>query len=145
MTADRDTALRHLAAAVITDYAGTGADAEALAAAARRAYDDLARAAAPVVGVMGLDALTGRAIHLAGREHPWLTDAREPGTEGTFEVVVTRIRRRTPAGGADGATAVLERLGGLLVALIGEGLTWRLLRQAWPDGLFDTHEQEADT
>jgi len=147
MTAPGDTALRRLVVAVITQYAGPDADGEALAAAARRAYEDLARVSTPLIGAMGLDALTARAVHLAGREHLWLADTREPGpTDGAFGAVVIRVRQRgDPEAAVDGAAAVLVRLGGLLVALIGQGLTWRLLRQAWPPGLPGEHEQEADT
>ena len=58
-------ALQELARNVLTRRAGPAAGAEAVAAAARRAYDDLARASAPLIGQVGIDALTGRALNMA--------------------------------------------------------------------------------
>ena len=78
MTALGNAALRQLALKVLAQHAGSAAGAEALAAAAHRAYDDLARVSAPLIGQVGVDALTGRALHLAQREYPWLVHTREP-------------------------------------------------------------------
>ena len=38
----------------------------------------------------------------------------------------------------EAATAMLAALGGLLTTFIGDGLTLRLLRKAWPDGFSDS-------
>ena len=126
-------ALRQLALKVVTQHAGRAAGAEALAAAAHRAYDDLARVSAPLIGQVGVDALTGRALHLAQREYPWLVYAREPGQpEGPFARVTSSLGRQDPAVAADAAGAVLATFTGLLVTFIGEPLTEGLLRKAWP-------------
>ena len=91
MTALGHAALRQLALKVLAQHAGPAAGTEALAAAARRAYDDLARVSAPLIGQVGVDALTGRALHLARREYPWLVDTREPEqAEGPFAQVICR-------------------------------------------------------
>jgi hypothetical protein len=55
------------------------------------------------------------------------------------------VKERDAASAADGAAAVLVTLAGLLAALIGEGLTLRLLREAWPRGFSTGPEQKADT
>ena len=148
MTALEITARRELAVRVLRHHAGPDADAAALAAAARRAYDDLARVSAPLIGQVGVDALTGRALHLAQREYPWLVHTREgtpactehtPGTpppeqtEGPFAQVIFCLERQDPAAATEAAGAVFATFTGLLVTFIGEPLTLRLLRKAWPD------------
>ena len=143
MTALGDAALRQLALKVLAQHAGSAAGAEALAAAAQRAYDDLARVSAPLIGQVGVDALTGRALHLAQREYPWLVPAREPEqAEGPFAQVIVCLERQDPAVAAEAAGAVFATLTGLLVTFIGEPLTARLLRQAWPDACFDANTEE---
>ena len=72
MTPLGHAAPRQLALKVLAQHAGSAAGPGSLAAAARRAYDDLARVAAPLIGQVGVDALTGRALHLTQREYPWL-------------------------------------------------------------------------
>lgn len=62
---------------VLTQHSGSAEGAEALATAARRAYDDLAHVSTPLIGQGGVDALTARALHLAQREYPWLVEAAE--------------------------------------------------------------------
>jgi len=143
MKALGNAALRQLALKVLAQHAGPAAGAEALAAAARRAYDDLARVSAPLIGQVGVDALTGRALHLAQREYPWLVDTREPEqTEGPFAQIVVRLERQDPAVATEAAGAVFATFTGLLVTFIGEPLTAGLLRQAWPDAFSDVSTEE---
>jgi hypothetical protein len=147
MTALEGAALRQVAVRVLVHEAGPDADAAALAAATRRAYDDLARVVAPLIGQAGVDALTGRALHLAQREYPWLVHTREglpartertPGTpptehaEGPFAQVISCLERQDPAVATEAAGAVFATFTGLLVTFIGEPLTTGLLRRAWP-------------
>lgn len=141
MTDLGEVALRELALMVITGYAGPGADAPALASAARRAYEELARVATPLIGALGVDALMARAVHLAVREHPWLADRQHsPPAEGAIGALVAGVQQQDPSSAAAGAATVLAMFGRLLGSLIGEGLTSRLLRQAWPTGFLKGHE-----
>jgi hypothetical protein len=143
MTTLGNAALRQLALRVLAQHAGSAASAEALAAAVHRAYDDLARVSAPVIGQVGVDALTGRALHLAQREYPWLVPTREPGQmEGPFAQIVFCLEQQDPAVATQAAAAVFATLTGLLVTFIGEPLTARLLREAWPDALSDASTEE---
>ena len=59
--------------------------------------------------------------------------------------MIASLNERDAASAADGAAAVLAELARLLVSLIGEGLTLRLLHDAWPVGFSHELEQEADT
>jgi hypothetical protein len=143
MTALEIAARRQLAVRVLLHQAGPDADAAALAAAARRAYDDLARVVAPLIGQAGIEALTGRALHLAQRDYPWLLHTREPEeVEGPFTQVVFTLERQDPAVAVEAAGSVFATLTGLLVTFIGEPLTVRLLRKAWPDAFSDAGTEE---
>ena len=143
MTSSGNAALRQLALDVLARRTGSAADTEALPAAARRAYDDLARAAAPLIGQVGVDALTGRALHLAQRAYPWLIHTREPEqAEGPFAQVIVCLERQNPAVATEAAGAVFATFMGLLVTFIGEPLTAGLLRKAWPAAFPDTSTEE---
>jgi hypothetical protein len=150
-------AQRELALKVLAQHAGADAGAEAIAAAARRAYDDLARVSAPLIGEGGFQALTARALHLARREYPCLVPAREgtpartertPGTPppeeaaALFSQVVACLEQQGPAVATEAAGAVFAILTELLVTFIGEPLTTRLLRKAWPDAFSDASIEE---
>jgi len=138
MTALDITALRQLAVRVLMNQAGPDADAASVATAARRSFDELARVLAPLIGQAGVDALAARAVHLARREYPWLEETRDgERAEGPFVHVSMSLDHQEPALAADAAAAVLAAFTGLLVTMIGEPLTARLVRQAWPDGLSD--------
>ena len=138
MTALENPALRQLALKALTQRAGSAKGAGALAAAAQRAYDDLARVSAPVIGQVGVDALTGRTLYLAQRQYPWLVHTPEPDQwTGPFAQIVFCLERQPPAIATEAAGAVLTTLTGLLVTFIGEPLTAGLLRKAWPDAFSD--------
>jgi hypothetical protein len=143
MTPLENAALQQLALKVLAQHAGSAAGAEAVAAAARRAYDDLARASAPLIGQVGVDALTGRALHLAQRQYPWLVQTLEPGqADGPFVQVILGLKRQDPAVATEAAGVVFATLTGLLVAFIGEPLTVGLLRKAWPDAFSGASTEE---
>lgn len=126
--------LRRMASKVLAHHAGPHAGTEALASAANRAYDDLARASAQLIGQAGIDALTGRALHLAQLKYPWLVHRREPEQpEGPFAQVIVCLKRQDRAVASEAAEAVFATLTGLLITFIGESLTSQLLRKAWPD------------
>ena len=142
MNMQGDAALRQLALRVLAQHAGPAAGAEAIAAAAGRAYDDLARVLATVIGEAGANALADRALHLAKSEYPWLAPTREPAyAEMKFSQIIAPLARQDPAVGAAAAAAVLAAFLGLLATFIGEPLAARLWRQAWPD-VFQRNAEE---
>ena len=143
MTAPGNAALRRLALNVLAQRAGPGAGAEALAAAARRAYDDLAQVATPLIGQAGVDALTGRALHLAQREYPWLVHIGDPQqSDRRFAQVISSLERQDPGVATEAAAALFAAFTGLLVTFIGEPLTARLLQKAWPDASSEADKEE---
>jgi hypothetical protein len=138
-----DPALRQLALTVLAQRSESEGTAEGIAAAARRAYDELAHAATPLIGQIGVVALAARALHLAQQEHPWLSQAPEsdPANE-PFAQVVASASRQDPAMATEGTATVFATLAGLLVTFIGEALTMSLLRKAWPDAFADAAGKE---
>jgi hypothetical protein len=143
MTPLGDAALRQLALKVLGQHAGSSAGAEAIAVTARRAYDDLAHVSTALIGQVGVDALTDRALHLAQREYSWLADARAPAQpDAPFARVIVSLEGQPPAIATEGAVAVFARFAGLLVTFIGEPLTVGLLRKAWPMAFSDAPTQE---
>jgi hypothetical protein len=143
MTRLGNAALRQFALKVLAQHTGPAAGAAAVAAAARRAYDDLARVSAPLIGQVGVDALTGRALHLAQREYPWLVPVGEPEqAEGPFAQVIGCLERQDPAVATEAAGAVFATFTGLLITFIGEHLTAGLLRKAWPEAFSDASTEE---
>jgi hypothetical protein len=126
---------------VLAQRAGTNAEADAVASAVRRTYDDLSRVSIPLIGKVGLEALTGRALHLAQRECPGLVppvgSARRREAEGSFAELVEGLAQRDAAFATDCGAALIGTLTGLLVTFIGEPLTLGLLRKAWPDAFPD--------
>jgi hypothetical protein len=139
------SALRQLLTRVLTQQSRTGPDSDTsgVAAAARLAYDDLARLLAPLIGRVGVDALSARAVHLAQREYPWLATSRESEQAGgPFAQVNVSLERQDPALATEAAATVLAIFTGLLVTFIGQPLTTRLMRQAWPDGFSEAGAEE---
>jgi hypothetical protein len=138
------TDLRQAIRRALTQEAGTDADAKALAAAALRVYDTLAGQLALLIGEGGVRALTARSLHLVRRDFPWLAEAQDPDpSEGPFAQVGSCLERQEPAIATEAAAAVLATLGGLLATLIGETLTMRVLRAAWPSAFPHETPQEA--
>jgi hypothetical protein len=135
--------LRQLTARMLMHQAGPDADAAALAAAARRAYDELAGVLVPLIGQVGIDALAARAVHLAQQAYPWLAKTRDPEpAKGPFTHVVSALEQQEPALATEAAAAVLATFTGLLATFVGESLTSRLMRKAWPDSFSDAGAEE---
>jgi hypothetical protein len=143
-------ALRQLARRVLARRAGgaNGTNAngvESLVAAANRAYDDLVLASAPVIGQTGVDALIGRAVHLAQREFPWLpTAATRDRLGGSFADVLASLQKQDLAVATDATAAVFATFAGLLIIFIGESLTAHLLDRAWPDAARDRTQRSRE-
>ena len=135
--------LRQLALTVLAQHAAAEATADGFAAAARRAYDELADVSTQLIGQIGVDALIARAVHLAQREHPWLVASPEsdPASD-PFAQVLASVSQQSPGLAAEGTAAVFATFAGLLVTFIGETLTASLLRQAWPDAFADAAAKE---
>jgi hypothetical protein len=136
--------LRQAIQRALTREAGTAADAKAVATAALRVYATLAGQLALLIGEGGVKALTARSLHLVQRDFPWLAEAQETDpSKGPFARLGFSLERQEPAVATEAAAAALATLGGLLETLIGEALTMRVVRAAWPSAFPDRAQQEA--
>jgi hypothetical protein len=120
--------------------AGPGADAPAIAAACRRLWERFAQQFTPLIGDVGVAAIFARSLHLSRRNVPELAPRRASNKpdksdrrDAPFVLLEAFLEQQEPAAAADAAVAVLAMAGELLASFIGEGLTTRLLREAWPD------------
>jgi hypothetical protein len=139
MTSAGTSIVQKVIVTMLTRRAASGADATGVATAARSAYDDLATALVPLISQAGVDALVARALHLAAREYPSDHAGEEQAAEA-FGQVSLWLERQDPTAAIDAAAAMFGGFAALLAALIGEPLTTRYLRKAWPDGFADTSE-----
>ena len=135
--------MRHTVGTILQQEAGQDADANTVVAAASRLYDRLARQLRPLMGAAGVDAITARSLHLTRREFPWLQDFPDP-TDSGGPCAHTRLclERQDAAMAADATVAGLATLVALLTALIGHGLTRRLVQVAWSTQLPRGDERE---
>ena len=141
MMVPRKAELHQLALTVLARPQGETQGADAFAATATRAYADLVQVSAPLIGHVGVAALTGRALHLARREHPILRRNSEPAdAERAFDHLSASLQGQDPAAATDAAAAVFATFFGLLINFIGEPLTTGLLRKAWPDAVNNSNK-----
>ena len=114
--------------------AGTGADAPAVAAAARRLCEDFARHLTPLIGDAGVAAICGRSLQLAEQRFPGLAPVRASGLDGEpFSHVQHFLEHQDPVVATSAAVTVLALASEVLASFIGETLTGLLLHETWPD------------
>jgi hypothetical protein len=112
--------------------------AEPRAHAAVRVCEKLRVSLTRFAGVDGFAALLRRALTLAREEVPALHGITEK-TDGSLEGLEKLVADGGDSGveGSDAAVAITVHLLWLLVTFIGEPLTVRLAREAWPDASLD--------
>jgi len=130
---------------LLARHAETGADAPAVAAAARRLCEDFAQHLTPLIGDGGVAAIYGRSLQLAERRFPGFPPARSSGQDGDpFTHVQHFLERQDPVVAIGAAVTVLASASEVLASFIGESLTHLLLHETWPD-LFDRIRPEPTT
>ena len=131
MTSD---SVRNVFRRLLAREAGMAADASATAAAARRLCEHFAHQLTPLIGDAGVAAIYARSLHLAQRQFPELAPVR-PSDQGAgpWARLQSSLEEQEPAAATEVAVAVLATASELLASFIGESLTTRLLREAWPD------------
>jgi hypothetical protein len=126
--------------------AGSGAGAPAVAAAARRLCEHFARQLSPLVGDAGVAAIYARSLHLTQRQFPRLApDRTSDQDDGPFARAQLFVEHQESDVATEAAVAVLTTVGELLASFIGESLTTRLLREAWPDDFAGDATEETKT
>jgi hypothetical protein len=99
--------------------------------AACRVSEKLRPHLATLMGNVGFRALLMRALALANAEVTWLrmVQVTADGSFAGFDEIETQV---DPDQIFEGCVVLAAQLLGLLVVLIGEALTLRLVREAWP-------------
>jgi hypothetical protein len=97
----------------------------------------------PLIGDAGVAAICARSLHLAQRDVPGLAPIRASAQAvAPFALLQLSLEQQEPAAAIEVAVAVLDTASELLALFIGESLTTRLLREAWPDDFAgDTTEE----
>jgi len=96
-----------------------------------QACDKLNVQLAALTGKAGSRALLSRALALAAMEVHWLGEvqlAADGSLQGLAEFETQLGEKKMTEGGV----VLLAQLLGLLVAFIGEAVTWRMLQDIWP-------------
>ncbi|MDD2309406.1 MAG: hypothetical protein PHH91_07465 [Desulfuromonadaceae bacterium] len=116
----------------LVQRAGDVPDASAVAEAAISTWYRVAAQLIPVIGAGGVDVLFNRSLHLTCTAFPWLTipgDHRD--NIALFTNLKERLAGREPDTAAEASTTLLGTFVELLMSLIGESLTERLLISVW--------------
>ncbi|MEO7852585.1 MAG: hypothetical protein ABIR94_10090 [Rubrivivax sp.] len=111
--------------------AAAGANSEAVAGAAVLALTLLHAQLRPLVGEIALRALYVRSLHLARSSFERPSEADLESSDGLLASLRQDLVSRSAAEARGAAEALLLALANLLVSLIGEPLTDRLLHKAW--------------
>jgi len=123
--------------------AGTGANARAIAGAARGLCERFAEQLTPLIGDAGVAAIWARSLHLTERNVRGLASVRAAAQgDAPFAHLQLSLEQQEPAAATEAAVAVLATANELLASFVGEGLTTSLLREAWPEDFAgDTTEE----
>lgn len=139
--------LRSIATTVLRNRLGASAnpDPERMLSAIGQAWDDAGKLLAPIIGDAGFSALRSRALHLAQREFPANRAAERTSAEKMPVDLETWLQEFEPAVAIEAASAMFSAFANLLQNLIGDRLTMRLLRKAWPEGFPPPESKETRT
>jgi hypothetical protein len=131
---------------ILEREAGSAGDAPAIAAATRRLCERFAHQLTPLLGDAGVAAICTRTLHLAQRQVPGLASARASAQDDKpFTHVQRFLEQQELSLAAEAGVAVLTTFGELLASFIGDSLTSRLLREAWPDDFAGNTTEETTT
>jgi len=139
--------MRDLALRLLAYEAGEAKTSATQGSAAYCVYEKLRRSLGAFAGVAGFHSLASRAMALAKSEAPCLSAARvtpdgavqglDPGICKSETQSGMEEDRAGAFSAGDGGTILIAYLLGLLLNLLGEALTFSLLRNAWPSEAFD--------
>jgi hypothetical protein len=125
---------------------GEPATSETLAAASGRLLDRLSNRLAEIIGPVGVEAIFLRAVKLRTSEFAFLDERIIPRELG--DVLAQQLRdcllEQEPSVIREVSVVLFATFAGLLATVIGDRLSWSLLRQIWPDILAEADLQEAE-
>jgi hypothetical protein len=101
------------------------------AVAAFRVCHTLQPHLAALIGKVGFQSLLARALSLSKSGSSWLHDV-QVAPDGSLSMSGEPLTRLSAKEVAEGGVDLIAQLLDLLIAFIGEQLTWRLMHDAWP-------------
>jgi hypothetical protein len=111
---------------------GDGTDGQKVADAAVQVWRRVAAVLSPIIGQRGFAALYQRSVYLQRGRDPWLAPAHEGvALSDDFPALRAALSQQPPERAAEAQSALLQTFQNLLVTLIGEALTERLLQPVW--------------
>jgi hypothetical protein len=127
---------RDLAQLLLTDEAAADKTSGSTESTAFRVYERLRHHLCALAGVAGFHALASRALTLAKAKVSSL-GAIQVAADGSLQMLSEAESESDKRQACEGEVILVSELLGLLHAFIGEALTLRLLRDAWPNAVFD--------
>lgn len=116
---------------MLAQRAGEAPDARAFAEAALGIWQQVAARLAPVIGSRGVHILFKRALHLAGKDFPWLIVAGNDNGSIELAGLLVCFEARPVDSARAASYALLTTFIDLLASMIGKSLTSRLLDPIW--------------
>jgi len=117
-------------------------DSEATANATAATWRLVAAQLAPVIGARGLEVLFERALRTTSAAFPWLAVARGSGA-ALLPGVAECLACQRPAEAAEASYTLFSTFTELLMMLIGESLTTRLLAPVWASPSLSSVQESA--
>ncbi|HUZ04932.1 MAG TPA: hypothetical protein VMU62_06225 [Acidobacteriaceae bacterium] len=140
--------MRELARCLLAYEAVASKTSEPMESTTLRVYEKLRQSLVAFAGVAGFQSLASRALALARSEAPSLSTVQITADGrlqdfGEFESQIDiDMDRANEYQASERGIILIARLLGLLHTFLGEALTFRLLRNAWPDTAFDVCNSE---
>lgn len=134
---------RNLAQRLLAYEAVAGEKADPAESGAFRVCAKLRPPLITLAGVAGFRSLLSRALALARAEAPSLS-AVYVAADGSLQGMDEFTSQTNEEEARDGGVLLVAQLIGLLLIFIGEGLTFRLVQDVWPEAAFDGRVSEKE-
>lgn len=98
-----------------------------------------------IIGAGGFDSLYARSVFLSQSSYPWLAArSRPPQIDHRFGDLKASLQAQSPMCGKEANCLLLITFTDILVSMIGERLTTRILDSAWDIDTQDTADKEVN-
>lgn len=105
----------------------------AIALRTEQACSSLTRELASLIGIGGVASVYQRAQFLTSSAYPWISSLPNGSSSSPLADIQSTLATLSPEEATAGVSALLTLITDNLATLIGESLTAKLLRRAWPD------------
>ena len=127
------TVLDARARAIVSSAIGGQSAPDQIVGAIQDVFERLDAATSEIIGALGFRAVMGRAVQLSHCPFRWLEDSQADDAAPDALDPAQIIARDGAAVVVDAAVGLLANIMALLCNFVGDNLTLRLLRKAWPN------------